>query len=123
MSNLRFPTFLLFGIGQTQEKFPSACLPTYGMTFQSFFHKIKVSKRNVKESFAMVAEELINLWRRENLPTKEKQHVVTKIKNEIYKELIRVKKNVKRRDTKQMQKEQTMHGKLNKLFDIAPANA
>ena len=71
-----------------------------------FFHEIKVSKRNVKESSAMVAKELINLWRRENLPAKDKQHVVIKIKNEIYEKLIRVKKNV-RRDTKQIQKEQT----------------
>ena len=34
-----------------------------------------------------------------------------------------MKKNVKRTHTKQMQKEQTLQGKLNKLFDIAQANA
>jgi len=123
MSGLRSSSSLPFGIGQAQNKLPITCLPTYRMMFQRFYYEMLVIKRNVKQSSVVVAEELTNLWQKENIPTKEKQHVISKIKDEIYEEMVRVKKNIKRRDNKQLQKEQNLTNKLDKLFDIAHADA
>lgn len=88
-----------------------------------FYYKIKMKQGN-KESANSTACVVLALWKKANIPTRLKKHVVNKILQYFteWQKLKKNKANKAKRSERIQQKEQEWQTKLEDLFDIAHAN-
>ena len=96
-------------------------LPLSSTTLRSMFFEMKTMHSTLPTACSTVAEEVLSFWARANIPTTEKPHVVSKLKN-LHQQYVRVSKNKYRRSTAQHLLETQFTVLLGKVFDIAHAD-
>jgi len=81
-----------------------------------------LEKKTIQESAAITAEELLSFWAKARIPTRQKYHIINKVK-EHHLKWQGLKKAATRRTEKQKQNEDLFTSVLDDLFDVAHADA
>lgn len=112
-------------IGYSCSELVQTKLPSVKEVMCLFFHYKNVVKHTNRESASLTASDVMTLWQKASIPTKEKQHVITKVLK-YFKEWQNLKKNKENKSKRSAaikQKEDKWQSNLNVLFDIAHSNA
>lgn len=96
-------------------------LPTLRQVLRRFHEYLKHEK-NVRQSVHLVLEELMEVWGRAAIPTKNNKHCVEKLEF-IHKRWLLLKKNKSRASQSQTDRENLFTVELDKVFDIAHVDA
>ncbi|XP_067628853.1 uncharacterized protein [Eurosta solidaginis] len=86
------------------------------------FFNLRAVKLNLRESAKLVVEEVNIFWDKGRIPTRTKQHCITKLED-LYNAWRKVNKNSKNKSETLREREEAWTPKLDDLFDIASANA
>lgn len=97
-------------------------LPSNGDVIRRFFFIHRVENKTVRESASVVTDEIDVFWNKARIPTKDRQHVISKVEN-LFGEWRKLLKGKCRRSLPQVQKESAFVEELNNLFDVAHADA
>lgn len=112
-------------IGYTRSTLLPSKLPSVKEVMSLFFYYKNVMNNANKESASRTVNDVLALWQKASIPTKDKQHVISKILK-YFKEWQNLKKN-KENKTKRSAaikaKELKWQSNLDVLFDIAHSNA
>lgn len=101
----------------------SGCkLPSNKEVMKVLFFNLRAVKLNLRESAKLVVEEVNIFWDKARIPTRTKQHCITKLED-LYNAWRKVNKNSKIKSETQREREEAWTSKLDDLFDIASANA
>lgn len=105
-------------IGIPMSKILELKLPTVKEVMCVFFHQRNILKYSVKQSAKNVADQVIELWRKNDIPTSSNDNVVKRILR-CHNKWLRIKKNCTRKKSPaQKKKESTFQNELKMLFDI-----
>lgn len=86
------------------------------------YHQILHVSKNVKDSAHTVIQELIEVWNKSGIPTRQPNHCIEKL-IKVHKNWLLLKKNKTRASEAQRKRENLFIAELDKLFDIAHSNA
>ena len=104
------------------DKISGCKLPSNRQVLGRLFHLNSKEKKTVQVSTATTANEVMLYWEKARIPTRQRYHIVNKIK-ELHNKWRGLKKNSSRTTEKQKTAEKFFVGMLNDLFDIAHADA
>jgi hypothetical protein len=110
-------------VGQLLPVISDEChnqLPTTAQVLRRLFYDLKANKLTLSESCSMAIDEVFELWCMANIPTKQKQNAVAKLKV-IYETHASISKNKNRRTEKQCESEAAFSKQMLQLFDVAHA--
>lgn len=86
------------------------------------YHQILNVTKNVKDSAQVVIQEVIEVWNKSGIPTRQQNHCNEKL-IKIHQNWLLLKKNKTRASEAQKKRENSFTADLDKLFDIAHSNA
>src|ERR1700761_1262134 len=109
-------------VGQSSEATLGCKLPSNRQVLSRLHYLHCLQSKGISESATIIADEVLLLWEKARITTRQHYHVVSKIK-EIFAVWKNIKKNAKRQTAAQQFKEGEFVNKLDLLFDIAHANA
>jgi hypothetical protein len=108
-------------LGQTIDTIRGVKLPSNGDVLRRMFF-LTEKKINIKEASITIHSELVDIWDKAKIPTRDKQHILTKIKCK-YEQYRSLQKSKTKKTEKQKSNEARFQDSLDDLFDIAHANA
>ncbi|XP_031785924.1 uncharacterized protein LOC107981363 isoform X1 [Nasonia vitripennis] len=97
-------------------------LSTIKQVLAALFYNLRRVSKSVRESAKLTIEECIIIWKKARIPTQENKKCVIKLEAE-YERWRKIQRNASRRSDTQIKNEQTYKESINKLFDIACADA
>lgn len=112
-------------IGQVASQFNQTKLPTIREALSVLFHYKQEQNQTIKESTYSTVNDILLIWDKARIPTRQKIHVVQKLEK-IFNEWQNLKKNKEnkaKRSESLKQRETQWQDKIDALFDIAHANA
>lgn len=109
-------------IGYATNQIIGNKLPTNKQVLCVLFHNLRIIKLSLKDSLALVFQEVSVFWQKARIPIRKDCHCILKIKD-LYDEWRKIQRNASRRSESQKKLEDSFKNKLNDLFDIASANA
>ena len=112
----------LWLIGYPIEQINSSKLPSIGDVLCRLFFITKNDKKSLREASSITCEEVCNIWEIANIPTRAKQHVITKIEK-LYEQYRSLQKSKSKTTDSQNAKKLMFKECLQDLFDIAHVNA
>lgn len=86
------------------------------------FYNLRHCCQPLNAAIEATIEKTFASWANANIPTREKQNCIKKLKN-VYEKLRKIQKNANRRSAVQKQREEEFKNILDDLFDIAHADA
>lgn len=109
-------------IGGVTERLTGSKLPSNRQVLSRFFYLHTLEKKTIQESATVTAEELLTFWAKARIPTRQKQHIINKIKEQ-HQKWQGLKKAATRRTETQQLNEDFFSGILDELCDVAHADA
>lgn len=97
-------------------------LPTIKQVLAVLFYNLKRLSNSLRDSANLAIDECLVFWKKARVPTKEHKKCVIKLESE-YERWRKITRNATRRTETQIRNEQAYEESLDKLFDIASANA
>ena len=97
-------------------------LPTIKQMLSVLFFNLRRLSNSVDKSITLAVEECIIFWRKARIPTQEFHKCTKKLRLE-YENYRKISKNSSRQTETQKKNEKDYEIRINKLFDIASANA
>lgn len=109
-------------IGYISPSFQENTLPTKENVLCRLYFDLRKKKSSLSTASNVVADELLDLWKKAGIPTTQKPNVVSKIKNihETHRALV---KHRTRTSAKQTKQQNEFTESISRLFDIAHQNA
>jgi hypothetical protein len=111
-----------FLIGSSKERISETRLPSCMEVIRSLLHFHFVLKIPVRESAEKTVDDVMNIWKRARIPTRQKCHCISQLIG-IYDQWVGVKRHKSRRTDAQIKKENVFVELLQTLFDIAHLDA
>lgn len=112
----------IFLIGQPYSQILGAKLPSIKQVLSVLFFNNRTLKLNIRDSAALVFDEIAVFWNKAQIPIQAKKHAVDKIMK-LHQKWLGVFKSSTRKSEAQTAKEQVFVDTFNDLFDIASADA
>lgn len=109
-------------IGYPLTEITGSRLPSGLDVMRNFVYYHRHQKLTIKESAEEVYGQVMTFWSKSRLPTREKHHVLQKIKD-LYAEHENLMKSRKRSNEKDKANQKSYCDKLDRLFDISHANS
>ena len=109
-------------IGGTLSEITGSKLPSNRQVLARFFHAHVIEKLTIQNSAVLTTRELVQLWMKAKIPTRQEYNIVGKMKD-LYGQWQALKKNATRKSDTQKSKEKSFSTGLDDLFDVAHANA
>jgi hypothetical protein len=109
-------------IGPAEEKINGMKLPTNRQMLAVFFHQHKILGKTVRDSSRYAVREVVKMWSMARIPTTIEGSAIEKLEI-MFNRWQKLKKNINRRTETQMANENAFGEELDKLFDIAHADA
>ena len=109
-------------IGPVSDKIQGMKLPTSRQVLSVFFHQHKIVGQTIRDSSRYAVREVLRLWAMARIPTTFERNAIVKLE-EMFHRWQKLKKNINRRTATQIANETALNDDLNKLFDVAHANA
>ena len=97
-------------------------LPTIKQVLAVLFYNLRRVSKSLRDSAKLTIEECLIIWKKARIPTKEDKKCFIKLEAE-YEKWRKIQKNASRRSDTQRKNEQAYEESINKLFDIAGADA
>ena len=109
-------------IGPADKEIRGMKLPTYRQMLAVFFHHHKVLGQTVRDSSRSTVRKVLKLWSMARIPTTIERNAIEKLENMFYR-WQKLKKNMNRRTETQTTNESALNDDIDKLFDVAHADA
>lgn len=109
-------------IGPVSELLVGKKLPTSRQVLSVFFHQHKVLKKTVRDSARFAVRLVLEFWNKARIPTTIERNVIDKLEK-LFDSWGKLKKNSKRETVVQKTNETVFQAEIDKLFDIAHADA
>lgn len=109
-------------IGPVSEHIHGMKLPTYHQVLSIFFHQHKVLGKTIRDSSRCAVREVLHMWSLARIPTTIERNAIEKLEDVFYR-WQKLKKNINRRTETQIANENTFVEDVEKLFDVAHADA
>jgi hypothetical protein len=109
-------------IGYPIETITGARLPSGRDVMKNFVFHHRLQKRTIADSSERVYDQLLPFWIKSRLPTREKHHVIQKIK-QLYIQQTDLLKNRSRSNAKDLDNQRQYSNKLDELLDISHADS
>lgn len=109
-------------VGGTIGQITGSKLPSNKQVLQRFFHLHKNDKKTIQESAINTAREILIVWEKAKIPTRQECHIINKIK-QLHSTWQGLKKSASRRTEVQQGKEEAFVQNFDDLFDAAHADA
>jgi len=107
-------------IGQGSMALSGHTLPSKKQVLQTFFYHKK--DNNIRQSATIVTQQVLIIWNKARIPTKQPYHVVAHVEK-LFDKYCKLKKNKGRDSLTQHNNEQAFIEEIEQLFDIAHENA
>lgn len=112
----------IYLIGYCSNSLSGSKLPSNLELLKVLFFNLRIVKKNLRESANLVATELLVFWEKARIPTRDKQHCISKVEK-LYKEWQSMQKDCKKASEFHKNKVKAWIEKLDQLFDVAHSNA
>lgn len=109
-------------IGNTEDHFSYAKLPTRGQVLKVLFNFHTLRNQSLDDSVKETAAMELPIWERARIPTKAKNHVWDRLRH-LHKEWQNLKKSISRKSETEDGKRKSFKDSLEDLFDIAHQDA
>ena len=109
-------------IGQQIDKLKTTKLPNKREALSLLMHYKNTENKTPREALTLCANDVLEVWHKAALPTKQKCHVVEKL-NKLLREWQGLLKSKGKKSLNARDKERKWSGQLDEMFDIAHANA
>lgn len=109
-------------IGFPIEKISGSRLPSGRDVMRNFVYHHRIQKRTLDDSASLVLEQLLPFWSKSRLPTRDRQHILRKVKL-LFNEQTDLMKHRSRSNDRDLVNQKSYSDKLDGIFDISHANA
>jgi len=109
-------------IGPVSHKIQGMKLPTSRQVLSVFLHQHKILGQTIRDSSRYAVREVLHLWAMARIPTTVEWNAIVKLE-EMFHRWQKLKKNINCRTATQIANESALNEDLDKLFDVAHANA
>lgn len=109
-------------VGHVSHTLPGTKLPTWRQVLSVFFQQHRILKKTVRDSARYTVRDVFQLWNMAHIPTTIERNAIEKLEH-MFGTWSKLKKNSKRVTTTQLTNEKDFQEDIDKLFDIAHADA